>query len=76
MRYILNKIIWVNIEDDINDATTGMTLHEHNCSVSNAVNAVKFYTLSYDVRSGSEITPCIKINKPLVVYRFWGNVMK
>ena len=26
--------------------------------------------LSYDVASGSEITPCNKIVKPLVVYRF------
>ena len=24
--------------------------------------------------SGSEITPCIKIDKPLVAYKFWGNV--
>ena len=32
--------------------------------------------LSYDVASGSEITPCNKICKPLVVYRFTGNVMK
>ena len=31
--------------------------------------------LSYDVVSGSEITPCNKICKPLVVYRFTGNVM-
>ena len=33
-------------------------------------------SLSYDVASGSEITPCNKIDKPLVVYRFSGNVMK
>ena len=33
-----------------------------------------FY-LSYDVASESEITPCNKINNPLVVYRFTGNVM-
>ena len=33
------------------------------------------YTLSYDVASESEITPCNKIDKPLVVYRFTGNVM-
>ena len=26
--------------------------------------------VSYDVASGSEITPCNKINKPLMVYRF------
>ena len=32
--------------------------------------------LSYDVVSGSEITPCNKICKPLVVYQFTGNVMK
>ena len=31
--------------------------------------------LSYDVASVSEITPCNKIDKPLVVYRFTGNVM-
>ena len=31
--------------------------------------------LSYDIASGSEITPCNKICKPLVVYRFTGNVM-
>ena len=31
--------------------------------------------VSHDVASGSEITPCIKIDKPLVVYSFTGNVM-
>ena len=30
--------------------------------------------LSYDVASWGEITPCNKIDKPLVVYRFTGNV--
>ena len=34
-----------------------------------------YIPLSYDVASGSEITPCNKIDKPLVVYRFKGNVM-
>ena len=33
------------------------------------------HVLSYDVASGSEMTPCNKICKPLVVYRFSGNVM-
>ena len=28
-----------------------------------------------NVASGDEITPCNKIDKPLVVYRFSGNVM-
>ena len=36
--------------------------------------AVIYSFLSYDVASGSEITPCNKICKPLVVYRFTGNV--
>ena len=31
---------------------------------------VMVWNLSYDVASGSEITPCNKIDKPLVVYRF------
>ena len=31
--------------------------------------------LSYDVASVSEITPCNKMDKPLVVYRFTGNLM-
>ena len=30
---------------------------------------------SFCVASGSEITPCNKIDKPLVVNRFTGNVM-
>ena len=35
----------------------------------------KFY-LSYDAASGSEIMPCNKIDKPLVLYRFTGNIMQ
>ena len=39
-------------------------------------SSTRFITsLSYDVASGSEITPYNKIDKPLVVYRFSGNVM-
>ena len=37
--------------------------------------AAQLLILSHDVASGSDITPCIKIDKPLVVYRFSGNVM-
>ena len=37
--------------------------------------SLEYLGLSYNVASESEIVPCIKINKPLVVYRFWGNVM-
>ena len=32
--------------------------------------------LSYDVGFGSDIMPCIKIDKPRAVYRFSGNAMK
>ena len=34
-----------------------------------------YFILSHDVASGSEIMPCNKIDKPLVVYRFSKNVM-
>ena len=34
-----------------------------------------YYQLSHDVASGSDITLCNKICKPLVVYRFTGIVM-
>ena len=33
-------------------------------------------SIEYEVASGSELTSCNKIDKPLVVYRFLGNVMK
>ena len=38
-------------------------------------DAVVLHVLSSEVASGSEITLCNKIDKPLVVYRFKGNVM-
>ena len=31
--------------------------------------------VSYDIAPGSEIMSCNKIDKPLVVYRFLGNIM-
>ena len=34
------------------------------------------YILSYDVPSGSDRMPCIKIDIPLVVYKFSGSVIK
>ena len=34
------------------------------------------FLLSYDVASECELMLCIKIDKPLVVYRFSQNVMK
>ena len=36
---------------------------------------IEYQSLPYDVASGSKITPCNKIDKPLVVYRFTGSVM-
>ena len=36
---------------------------------------IDYIIISCDVASGSEITSCNKIDKPLVVYRFTGNVM-
>ena len=45
------------------------------CLSSNFSTCKTKLILSYDVTSGSEITPCNKICKPLVVYRFTGNVM-
>ena len=38
-------------------------------------DTIMFSFLSHDVASGSDITLCNKICKPLVVYRFTGNVM-
>ena len=35
------------------------------------MKAMGFISSYYDVASGSDTTPCNKINKPLVVYRFW-----
>ena len=37
---------------------------------------LNYANLSYNVKSGSEITPCNKINKPLVVYQFMVNVIQ
>ena len=45
-----------------------------NLELSSAKDAKhKYSVLSYDVASESDITPCIKIDKPLVVYRFTGD---
>ena len=40
-----------------------------------AIHQIMYFNLSHDVASGSEITPCIKFDMPLVVYRFFRNVM-
>ena len=38
-------------------------------------HSLQYLDLSHDVASGSEITLCNKIDKPLVVYRFTGSGM-
>ena len=45
-----------------------------NCSKNSELNG-KYLCLSYDVASGSDITLCNKICKPLVVYRLTESVM-
>ena len=49
---------------------------QNRITVQTLFNIALKFDLSYDVASWSEITPCIKIDKPLVVYRFSGSVMK
>ena len=78
-----SAIIWWNLNDDGKPNTKTV---QRDCPVIIGakwgesqfkqldLNNVKLH-LSYDVASGSEITPCIKIDKPLVVYRFTENVM-
>ena len=39
-----------------------------------ALSVMYFMCLSYDVASGSEITPCNKIDKQLVVYNIRGTL--
>ena len=39
-------------------------------SKARKVLAYIYHILSYDIATGSEIMPCNKINRPLVVYRF------
>ena len=40
--------------------------------INTSIIVRNYLLLSNDVASGSEITPCIEIDKPLVVYRFSG----
>ena len=49
------------------------------CAMSTSGNVLfkimtNYDSLSYEVVSGSEISPCNKIDKSLVVYKFTGNV--
>ena len=48
----------------------------HSYLMEHSIHKKSLSGLLYEVTSGSDITPCIKIDKPLVVYRFSENVMK
>ena len=43
--------------------------------IATQFNCAGTLKLSYDVASVTEISPCNKMDKPLVVYRFSGNAM-
>ena len=43
--------------------------------IQSIFSCISLLCLSYDIASVSEITPCNKICKPLVIYRFSGHVM-
>ena len=58
----------------INSDPEGQIFLSHLCYPTLTL-MIDSYSLSYDVASGSEIRPCNKIDKPLVVYRFSGNVL-
>ena len=48
----------------------------HNYQTVNKFYYICYSSLSYEVASGSDITQCNKIYKPLMVYQFTGNFMK
>ena len=60
---------WIEVMDKTSPRICEVSPEPHNIWKAMKAN------LSHDVASGSEITPCNKICKPLVVYRFSGNVM-
>ena len=68
----VNAIKYYIIKDYIEYVFTGGS---SNPTFNSYKNNSKIYHRC-DFVSGSEITPCNKINKPLVVYRFSGNIMK
>ena len=81
-------ILWDILEklDEKSKPNPNTFIHVHMYPLSSNLGSVSGYTaskvcvvgftyLSYDVASRSEITPCNKIDKPLVDYRFTGNIM-
>ena len=57
------------------DVLSGVAKNGMGCFVRDVLSYIHKVHLSYDIASGSGITSCIKIDKPLVVYRFSGNIM-
>ena len=60
------RIVWRPCKEALRWENTGLLAE---------IDTTKFHLISYDMASRSEITPCPKIDKPLVVYRFSGNIM-
>ena len=54
---------------------TMINMGSSTCIIQGQKRNAVYQDLSYDVASGSETTPSIKIVKPQVVYRFSGNAM-
>ena len=83
MCLMLDQFLWGHLSRDYDisclSPCTVFPLYSHHILDQSSVNYIHSENidvyLSYDVASGSEITPCNKIDKPLVVYRFTGNVM-
>ena len=74
----VESLIVIQINPLFSDGSTIQinTICEQQSSKDQTIKYYKNYiNLLYDVASGSKITPCNKIDKPLVVYRFLGNVM-
>ena len=79
-KYFPSKYIKIQLKTTLRKITLAelylQPLKSHLKGVLYKLCKKKTTCLSYDVASGSEIMPCIKIDKPQVVYRFSAKVMK
>ena len=69
--------IWMSDSLDPDQAQLNQQMTKVATSMERVKAGTKIYKwpLSHEVSSGGDITLCNKINKPLVVYRFSGNVI-
>ena len=83
-RGLIRHILEENLSIALLSSRTGEMIAGRflNIASCNEKNLTGMYSMSdalkklyHDVASGSEITPCNKIGKPLAVYRFTGNFM-